>query len=332
MFDKKKILLPILLCILILVVKFQSINFEASSSSSTGIRLVAQAEKKCFTFKDDLDERISKARVVFVTMPAKVGGTSMKLFGKSCGHTHYPDNFINDKKEVKNFLLQSVELPRIVVSHSYFEPINIRLAETTPNDVLTILLYREPSSRQVSAIKQVIKVRCKQDGGNKWFKTTTTKTHNETKCVVEDEKEFIENVGQHNLWELGVDTDTLYSCSFYDAIDRNNPNMVMVNYKKVNELQEVLAKHICPDVLDQLPFQSNTDATKKDKIYVRTKSGVEVPVDEWAESKRPFWNWAFDKTTTENNESTRCKARTRQLEKKMFTCEDQIANLRVDRR
>ena len=50
--------------------------------------------------------------------------------------------------------------------------------------------------------------------------------------MIADEDEFIKIIVQYNLVEIGTNTDSTYLYSFYMAIDWNNPNIVIVNYKK----------------------------------------------------------------------------------------------------
>jgi hypothetical protein len=286
-----------------------------------------ELEPKCLTFEEDVERRISTANQVFVTMPAKASGTSMEEFGRRCTNFDYPDDFINDPngEVIKNFLLSGLDLPKLIVSHLYRVDPLIRLVETTPNDVLNIFLYREESDREVSAIKEVVDRYCYENKrGSVDVTTLYPMTKNETHCIVESEVDLINNLIERNLFEISCDTESLLSCSLYDAIDSNKPNMLMVNYKHANKLHEVLAKSLCPEVLDDLPIRSNDANQKRDWIYVRSqKTGELVPLDKWAKSKKQFWNWAFD----DKSGKKRCRARTRELEKRMFSCEDQVADM-----
>ena len=303
---------------------WQDAQVELTKRTTVLVSEVKEKEPKCLTFEEDVERRISEAAQVFVTMPAKASGTSMKAFGHKCANFHYQDNFINDKEGIKDFLSSAIDLPKLIVSHSYWDTTLIRLAENTPNDVLNIFLYREESDREVSSIKQVVDRFCDAGIPNVDVNDFYPMTKNETHCIVESELDLINNVIENNLWEIGVDTDSLLSCSLYDAIDNNNPNMLMVNYKQVDRLQEVLAKHLCPEVLDDLPLRMNAANQKREWVYVRThKTGDLVSLDEWTKSKKQFWNWAFD----DKSGKKRCRARTRELEKRMFSCEDQVADM-----
>ena len=237
----------------------------------------------------------------------------------------YRDNFINGPKAIKKFLYSGLDLPKFIASHLYQVDPLIRLVETTPNDVLNVFLYREESDREVSSIKQVVHQYCDENKrGPIDVMTLYPMTKNETHCIVESEADLINNVIERNLFKIGFDTESLLSCSLYDAIDSNKPNMLIVNYKHANKLHGVLAKYFCPEVLDDLPIRSNDANQKRDWIYVRSqKTGELVPLDKWAKSKKQFWNWAFD----DKSGKKRCRARTRELEKRMFSCEDQVADM-----
>ena len=252
----------------------------------------------------------------------------MEEFGRRCTNFDYPDDFINDPngpEVIKNFLLSGLDLPKLIVSHLYRVDPLIRLVETTPNDVLNIFLYREESDREVSAIKEVVDRYCYENKrGSVDVTTLYPMTKNETHCIVESEVDLINNLIERNLFEISCDTESLLSCSLYDAIDSNKPNMLIVNYKHANKLHGVLAKYFCPEVLDDLPIRSNDANQKRDWVYVRShKIGELVPLDKWAKSKKQFWNWAFD----DKSGKKRCRARTRELEKRMFSCEDQVADM-----
>ena len=68
---------------------------------------------------------------------------------------------------------------------------------------------------------------------------------------------------QYNLVEIGTDTDSTYLYGFCEAIDHSNPNIVIVNYKKINKLQELLAKKICLHILKQPLIQANSNYEKE---------------------------------------------------------------------
>lgn len=319
---------------LILFISFQpwqnaNVVTRTKETRSLALGDNVRKELKCLTFEEDVNRRISEAKQVFVTMPAKAGGSSLKRFGKRCNKSEFDDNFINDDYKVKDFMSWSMDLPKVVVAHSYLDETIIRLAQTTPNDVLTIFIYREESERKVSSIKHVVQSRFCDGLGMPGFDHVKDYVHvkkNETHCVIEDEAELMKNIIERPLWEVGYDTDVILSCELYDAIDDNNPNILMVNYKHVDELQGVLAKHHCPEIQHLLPLHDNVASQKNNWAYIKTReTGEEVPLAEWAKSKQQLWSWAFD---SREKIGKFCKGKTRKLEKEMFRCEDQVADLR----
>jgi hypothetical protein len=287
-------------------------------------------EPTCLTFDDAVARRVTEADQVFITMPAKASGTTLKHFAQQCTKTiRQPDNFINKEDARKDFMSSTMNLPKIIASHVHPALGSLtRLAQTTPNDVLTIFIYREESERKVSAIKHVVESRlCTKEMGQPDFKAEDYVhiTKNETACVIESETEFMHNVVEKGLFEIGYDTNVILSCDLYDAIDDNNPNMLMINYKQVDQLQEVLAKRHCPELLDELPLHANVANQKREWAYIRThENGAEVPLAEWAKSKQHLWNWAFDATKVGDKT---CRSRTRHLEKELFSCGDQVTDM-----
>ena len=297
-----------------------------SKSFLSQTALVSEEETRCLTFDEDLDQRVANASQIFITMPAKAAGTSLKTFTNKCTNFQYWDNFITSPNDVKGFLSASMDLPTIITSHIPDHEALTRLAQTSPNDVLNIFIYREESERKVSAIKHVVgncfcadicwpgvvpsdyvEIMKKETGA----------------CIIESETDLIYNVIGKGLWEIGFDTNGILSCPLYEAIEDNDPNMIMVNFKEADKLQEVLARHHCPELMDELPYHINY--SNSDNVWIRTKEdGQLVHLDDWAKSKQDFFDWAFDPTTDLDQ---RCQAKTRALEKQMLQCEDEIAHV-----
>ena len=297
---------------------------------STGTTIETEAPK-CLTFEEDVEKRIAEASQVFITMPAKAAGSSLKTFEQKCLDFQYFDNFIIEESYVQKFLSSTMDLPKFIVSHIPDHLAITRLAQTTPKDVLTIFIYREESERKVSSIKQVVEYCFCEDicwpGVNPSDYVEITKDKESGHCIIESETDLIYNVIGEGMWEIGFDTNGILSCPLYDAIDDNDPNMLMINYKEVDKLQEILARHYCPELLDQLPIHVNFSSQKQNEAYVRVQeSGEVVPVDEWAKSKQAFWDWAFDPTSDGDK---RCQVRTREMERQMFACEEQVVDFTV---
>eukprot|EP00957_Ditylum_brightwellii_P022976 1734066-Ditylum_brightwellii.AAC.1 len=70
---------------------------------------------KCLTFDEDLNELVSRAEQVFITMPAKSAGSSLKDFVTQCMNVDPwigQDNFINGAPLVNKFMTDSLHLPK----------------------------------------------------------------------------------------------------------------------------------------------------------------------------------------------------------------------------
>ena len=138
------------------------------------------------------------------------------------------------------------------------------------------------------------------------------------KCIIGDEKAFTDKVIQERYGEVDGETNNILSCDFHEAVKNNFPNLVMVNYKEADKVQEVLAKRFCPDVLGSLPIHS--DDSTNTKAYMKIEeTGNVVPIEEWAESKRMFFDWALH-WDDEQADYTSCMSETRTLEGWMSSC------------
>lgn len=58
---------------------------------------------KCTNFEDRLDELVESSKSVFITMPAKAAGTSLKQFTFSCVGTYSYEDSKTKKKEKHQF-------------------------------------------------------------------------------------------------------------------------------------------------------------------------------------------------------------------------------------
>ncbi len=85
-------------------------------------------------------------------------------------------------------------------------------------------------------------------------------------------------------------------------------------------MQRVLAKYHCPELLSKLPIHKNFKEQKKTEVFVkREKDGELMEFSEWVDAKHGMMEWTFDLNT--RNEDT-CQAKTRQLEDELHSCKD----------
>ena len=269
-----------------------------------------------------MDWRVAEASNVVVVSPPKSSGTTMRVFMNNC----YPDHGFEDvKTNLQRFISSSLDLPKLLSSHISFDKHLIHLLKNVPDDFLVIFVYREESDRKASAVKMVAQSRyCDGEGRHIFEEPTMTK--NETHCVIEDEEQLLQMTEGKGPYEVGPDVNSILSCNTYDAIEITNPNLMMMNFRHVDQLQPILAKYHCPELLPQLPFRNNIASTKRDWVYVRTReNGAEVKLEEWAKSKKQFLDWAYN---TDEKVQKFCRGKTRKLQNEMNRCSDQLVDLR----
>ena len=286
-------------------------------------------ESHCLTFEDDMNRRVADASNVIVVMPAKAGGSTMRRFINHC----YPGIEYNERPfhtntglhKLQSFISSSLHLPKLIHTHIAFDSILIRLIKTVPDDFLIIFVYREESDRKVSALKQVLDDRlCGRKDPHKTLQPTIKR--NETHCVYEDEEEILKSAVGEGIFEIGRNINGILSCDTHDAIEDTNPNLMMMSVSQINQLQPILAKYHCPEILPKLPINWNIASDKKEWVYVRTReNGAEVKLEEWAKSKKQFLDWAYN---TDEEIQKFCRAKTRKLQNEMNRCNDQLIDLR----
>jgi hypothetical protein len=84
---------------------------------------------------------------------------------------------------------------------------------------------------------------------------------NNTHCIL-DEGAVLYEIAARRA-EVGCATHDILTCQSYKAIQANAPRLVSLHCKQVDRLQTLLAKHHCPELLDELPpVQANVAADK----------------------------------------------------------------------
>ena len=132
-------------------VGFVDANGSSSGSDSSGQCLDLDSNQ-------DMDSLVANARQIFITMPAKAGGTSMKDFTKLCMKNAVHDNILSIEGLWKDYLVESLHVQSIIASHLYREANFLRLVNTPSRETLMIHTHREESSRVASAVKQIAQI------------------------------------------------------------------------------------------------------------------------------------------------------------------------------
>lgn len=139
------------------------------------------------------------------------------------------------------------------------------------------------------------------------------KKHN---CTLK-EKDLIHAV-KSGLNEIKMGAQSILPCETYNAIEDNAPNLVFMHYKQVNKLQKLLAKHHCPEYLDEPAVERNQESEKRD-VYVKLHNiNSTVLLKEWLNAKKDIIELALG---IKKNFS--CQAKTRAMEDTLFACPDE---------
>jgi hypothetical protein len=142
---------------------------------------------RCISLGDEMESILSHANQIFITMPAKAAGASMKAFVSNCvSSSHFGtsggdgtiggntlaggnsswasehDNFVDEGLE-EMFLTSSFQLPRIVASHIKSDTVLINLMRHMTRRSLLIYLYRHEIDRLMSSLRWIAERRlCKR--------------------------------------------------------------------------------------------------------------------------------------------------------------------------
>lgn len=317
--------------------KIAPTSFENPSRKNVQLNNNIQSGLQCLGLDDnqEMESLIANARQIFVTMPAKAGGTSMKAFTKRCMKKSVPDNILSLPELWSKYLADSLHFQSIISSHLLNEDSFIRLVNSPSRESLMIHTHREESSRLVSAVKEISQAICAFTGGRYSKQQQTTAKFkvrkNNTHCIL-DENSFLNDIAA-NAAEVGFSTHRLLTCQSYKAIHDNANQLVFLHYKQVDKLQKLLAKHHCPEMLDELPVKENDSTNKSLKVLLHKKGTEEasnsIELEEWLHAKGPALEW-----TLQLRRKASCQAKTFHMEDELFACPDEtlkVTSASIDR-
>ena len=291
-----------------------------SSAASTS----ASAQCLDLNLNKEMDSLVARARQVFVTMPAKAGGCSMDEFAKRCNHATMirEFGFIEEDDQIQELLFESLHVAPIISSHLLPKgDALIRLAKYPSQKTLMIYIHREEGERVNSGVKQIATHMCKMEYGiddmkHRYHETVVEK--NETHCII-DEGSMVYWIAKRHR-EVGGGSPDILKCKFYDTVQENAPQLVFLNYKQIDKLQALLAKHHCPELLDELPIEKNIAVQKKKKTFMHdgSRGKGSVSLEDWLDAKGPVLEWALDIRS-----GASCQAKTIHMEEELFACPDE---------
>lgn len=274
---------------------------------------------QCLSFNESMKEILSEMSQVFITASAKAAGTTLFAFTKEC-----QPQFEALPLGFSSFdLTQTYNISSIITHHIRNSDAMMNLAKGVTDSSLIIHSYRSETDRLFSSIKHVAWSIC--TGKNKLifdqFQDHIHINDDGDECIIEEEA-LIEII-RSQKGEIGYTTQRLWTCDTFDTIDEFQPNIVVMHYKQVNQMQKVLAEKYCPNLMHRLPmfFRGNRGDIR---LVVKlanpaNDSKAQVVLEEWIEVKKDLLEWSLGMY-----ENASCRGKIRQMESHLLGCEDEI--------
>lgn len=315
--------------------KFIDVNMTHSQDHDHRLRSVEvrnhtrqKEESYCLSFGSDFKKHLDSSKQIIIAMPAKASGTSMISFTTACTGKYLPGATFDREPLLNELLTYTYETPKIIANH-FQDPKRkgmLRLVRSTSDDTLVIILHRHETDRLVSSIREVLARYCQyfyedklEHGMDRYVHGFSGEKDDNKKCVI-DEKVLIDII-KDQVIEISISTNTIFGCDEFDAIEENKPNLLVVDYKKGNDLQMAIATKHCPDLIHQLPIHHNDgNDDRHNSIFVKLISGERenVPVNEWLTHKKEILEWTLDL-----HKESSCRGKVREMEKVLGQCEDE---------
>ena len=272
-------------------------------------------------FEEDMDKLLSKYKQVFMLMPAKSAGTSIKRFTHEC-MTSMEMPPVKDNHGITPAFFQSeLKMPNLISYHIQKEKTFQDVVKGATDDTLILYSHRQETNRLVSAIKNVfVEHQCK---GNT-LPAGVSKV-SEKACHVQ-EGVLIERI-RDRIQEIGWGGTKFLTCETFKTIKDNIPNLVFFNYKQVGKLQKLIAKHHCPEY--EKEWQTNIASTKSMIVSVileggegKNNNGTLLPLEDWLRAKVPVLEYSLDL-----KRDVSCQATTRKIQSELFACADEALGI-----
>lgn len=300
------------------------VNEQASVPSSLSrYHGLPSYDNKCLSSDGEIEALISKASsyLTAIIMPPKAAGHTMTEFAAQCSDRMSMSdegNFLNYYTDIKKNLMrgQPINPPKIIASHALNDVAIKKLVQQLPTEALIIYIHRHERDRLVSAIKHVYRVLDRRVGKLEWCNVRHKIHGYHSYSCVTDENTLMTNI-KENTNEIWTGDSVILTCDAYDAIEKNAPNMIFMNYKQANKLQVLLAKYNCPNLMESESILMNTRGEKNVTVQVQLQKDPEILVDldEWIEAKADVISLALNLQRPEG-----CQGKTREMEKKLSSC------------
>jgi len=339
--SKNKLLLAVSICLILTFgylnryTGYLNISISLTDRQVSTPSQIYGGNSKCLSFDEELRNIIQGSSRIFITMPAKAAGTTMKRFAEKCNHDKIDkidkeklNNIFNNEKKIRKFLTKPHEISKIIVSHAYSDQALLRLIPYITKETPLIYIYRNEQDRLMSAIRMVTATGiCELHQHN-----VKVLRNDNDRCDI-DEDTLIDSVIGPKLGEINKGAPEIMTCTFYDAMKNHGPNIIFVNFKQVNRLQEIIAEYNCPEIA---PMQRNT-AGEHMPTYVKLHDdGVDssiwggrnendkeeyMDLEDWMRDKKDVIEWALEMGKSQ------CQIHTKHLEDNLLACPDEMIQL-----
>lgn len=311
-----------------IITESQQDNNGTSSSSNNNNKPIQYGPRRneryqCLSFENELGKILQSTKQVFITMPAKASGSSLKAFTKQCvNNDQIPDNnYMKNETFVKEMIRNMYNLPQIIACHVGDEiPAFLRLIKGATSESLIIYVYRDETDRLLSSIKMAASRLC--SGQFRKLEAYERKTHREeNKCIIEEDG--LRDLVKSRRVEIGKGIFDSLTCTVFKEMDDNKPKIIFMNYKQADRLQLVLAKQFCPNLISnevEFPIHRN-DGASKVGMYVKTLNDntTYLTVDEWGQHKKHVIEWSLGL-----KKHVTCQGKVRKIAKEMMSCADEM--------
>ena len=201
-------------------------HLDPSHVRHSGSNTISSFNNKTF------DSIVNETNQVFMTMPCKAAGTTMKSFTQKCMNKTTSAHIF--KRSRDSFITDNDEVPSIFQGWLQSDTNFVDLVKGSTRETLILYLHREELSRVSSAIQQVL---TRQICIGQKPKTIDLRTkykivveRHENRCIIQEENLVRLINGKEK--EIGLGSNKLMTCNYFDAIAQNTPsNLVFVNYK-----------------------------------------------------------------------------------------------------
>ena len=288
---------------------------------------------QCASFEEELDQLLQSTKLVFIGMPVRSAEQTMGDFARMCSESKGIEYDFERLSHQWLGFTDQYELPSIVSKHFTRKDDLPGIIQGSTDKTLIIYVHHQEKDRALGAIEFVLgyglcggNLDLKQSENSFTVYNTTDGTG--TYCVV-DESALVDIIDRQPE-DVGFDQEVALPCSFHESIEENQPKMVAVNYKQVDKLQRILAKHHCPDILSRLDEEThnlNSEEETEVPVYIKLSSDTskEVPVSEWMETKRDYLALVFAL-----HKKNKCRGEIKAIEEKISICNDEIIQFHVD--